>query len=88
MLQLLSNYIFPSYLAEYPEIVMSLAYKIKKFEFWHPRLMGTPHCGTPKICQILYFLYIHTQTKFKNKKSNSEKFISDIAEFNFAMTSH
>ena len=30
---------------------------------------------------------IRTQTKFSNKKSNSYKFISDIAESNFTMTS-
>ena len=29
-----------------------------------------------------------TQTKFRNKKSNSYKFISDITESSFAMTSH
>ena len=32
---------------------------------------------------------IRTQTKFRNKKSSSYKFgISDIAEFNFTITSH
>ena len=32
---------------------------------------------------------IRTQPKSKNKKSNSSnKFISDIAEFNFTMTSY
>ena len=31
---------------------------------------------------------IRTQAKFKNKKSNSFKFSSDIAESNFTSTSH
>ena len=31
---------------------------------------------------------IRAQTKFRNQKSNSYKFISDIAESNFTMTSH
>ena len=29
-----------------------------------------------------------TQTKLRNKKSNSYKFISDFAESNYTMTSH
>ena len=28
---------------------------------------------------------IRTQTKFRNKKSNPSKFISDFSEFNFTM---
>ena len=31
---------------------------------------------------------IRTKTKFRNKKSNFYKFLSDIAESNFTMTSH
>ena len=38
----LSNFIFPSYLLVYPEIVMCLAYTSKKCEFWRPHLRGTP----------------------------------------------
>ena len=42
MPQILLNLIFTSCLLAYPEIVMCLAYAIKKFEFWPPRLRGTP----------------------------------------------
>ena len=38
----LSNFIFPSYLLVYPEIVMCLANTSKKCEFWRPHLRGTP----------------------------------------------
>ena len=46
------------YLHAYPKNVMCLAYTTKKFIFWRPRLRKRPHCGTPKFCQIWYFLYI------------------------------
>ena len=52
--QILSNLIFPCLLA-HPEIVMSVAYTIKKFKIWHPRLRGTPHCSTLKFCELLPF---------------------------------
>ena len=43
---------------------MCLAYTIKKFEFWRPRLRGTPHWSTPKFCQILSLLHIYLFRKF------------------------
>ena len=62
--QILSSLIFPSYLLGYPEILMCLAYTVKKFEFWRPCLRGTLHCRTLKFCQILYFLHIYLFWKF------------------------
>ena len=30
----------------YPEYLICLASKNKKFEFWHPPFRGDPYCGT------------------------------------------
>ena len=43
----------------YSENFVCLAYVVKKFEFFPPRLRGTPHFATPKLCQILSFLYTY-----------------------------
>ena len=43
---------------------MCLACVVKKFEFGKPRLRGTSHFGTSKLCQTLFFRYIYLLKKF------------------------
>ena len=62
MPQVLSNMIFPSYLLVYPEIVMYLAYTIKKFEFWHPRLRGHPIVVLLNLVKFyLFFMFTYSE---------------------------
>ena len=58
MAELLSNLIFPSYLLAYPEIVICLAYTIKKFEFWRPRLRGHSILISQMFPNYIFLLYL------------------------------
>ena len=60
--QSLLNFIFSSYLPTLNFEVSCL--NNKKFELWRPGLRGTPHYGTPKVCQMLFFLHICLFWKF------------------------
>ena len=61
MPQILSNFIFPSYLLAYPENLMCLAETIKKFGFWRPRLRGNPYCGSPNFVKFYIFIFMSSE---------------------------
>ena len=47
-----------------PENFMCLARVVKNLEFWQPRLGELICFGIPKLCQILFFVYIYLPLKF------------------------
>ena len=60
--QILSNFIFSSYLLAYFEIVMCLAYTIKQFKFWHPRFGDLPLWYPQKFVNFyLFFIFTYSE---------------------------
>ena len=57
----LSNFIFSSYLLVYPEIVMCLAYTSKKCELWGPHLRGTPIVVLPNFVKFYLFIFAYSE---------------------------
>ena len=57
----LSNFIFSSYLLVYPEVVMCLAYTSKKCEFWGPHLRGTPIVVLPNFVKFYLFIFAYSE---------------------------
>ena len=64
----LPNFIYPSYLLMYPEIVMCIAYTSKNCEFWRPHLRETLIVVLPSCFFILSF---HTCLFWKFHQSRS-----------------
>ena len=56
-----TNFIFPSYLLVYLDIVMCLAYTSKKCEFWHPHLRGTPIVVLPNFVKVYLFIFAYSE---------------------------
>ena len=57
----LSNFIFPSYLLVYPEIVICLAYTSKKCEFWCPHMRGTLIVVLSSFSKFYLFIFAYSE---------------------------